>query len=133
MQYCAISVQYYSIRLLQHQSRPEHHLTAVLLLQRLAREEDDETAVEINDLQDEADMPIEQLLARYGYTVTATPVESTEGKHETGPAMKSDKAPGLNQQDIADSTEKQAPVMTEDDGNPFLDFSRANAIVQLST
>ena len=33
----------------------------------MAKEEDDETAIEVQDLQDEADMPIEQLLARYGY------------------------------------------------------------------
>lgn len=34
----------------------------------MARDEEDDTANEIQDLADEADLPLEELMARYGYT-----------------------------------------------------------------
>ena len=41
-------------------------------MQELAKEEVDDTANEIQDLADEADLPLEQLMARYGYSSGAT-------------------------------------------------------------
>ena len=48
--------------------------------QELAREEDDDTANEIQDLADEADLPIEQLMARYGYVANDGADTADDGK-----------------------------------------------------
>lgn len=53
-------------------------------MQELARDEIDDTANEIQDLADEADLPIEALMARYGYTAGDT-------AHQEGPSARLDK------------------------------------------
>ena len=49
------------------ESVPETTVSA----QEMAKDEENDTANEIQDLADEADLPLEELMARYGYTANA--------------------------------------------------------------
>lgn len=85
----------------------------------MAKEEEDDTAMEMQDLQDEADIPIEQLLARYGYpsqaaTTKASPLSTQTSLLEAQPKVqKQDKPPeGSNYTTELNQTSK--PIETRD-------------------
>lgn len=79
-------------------------------MQELAREEIDNTANEIQDLADEADLPLEELMARYGYTASADTVTKADPEIKAeGPSLKASEA------EVTQATEEAVTVEPEDE------------------
>lgn len=64
----------------------------------MAQDEEDDTAMEMQDLQDDADLPLEQLLARYGYTSSNPPAATPPAAAPPAMALSGPQTPASAEQ-----------------------------------